>query len=662
MSGILSGTIERSGGRRVRLGLRRRLLPVVVIPDLFMTRLKDPGTDQLVWNPSGFPMTIATSGPFVIQYGRLLEPTELVPATDFYDRSDPEKVVDHHAEAPVERIDQPIDLGALVLPFYDLLLEDLLVSLTDRLSKDHPELDLGVRVYCFGYDWRLDLCKSAARLSQYVDRVLAETGESQCVLVAHGMGGSVARYYSRVLAGEPKIFAMHLLGSPILGAPEMFVHLKHGLPGAYVKDYFHVDPEEEDDVAATVQGALTDAGNIAAAIATAASGGVANVGYLTLLYMLLVHGAGRCLTRAETVAFLRAMPSIFQSMPHAIYCDRERHWMRFDPWHTAYPQRGYVVMLPTPLDPTTIHDKPTSGENPWIQVFGAEIARAEERARSSASVEQDTRLTRANKETFAEAFIGLMTIPEGKVAREAYRLGARIQAIMERILKHFINSRNPVALYNDIFVGLLDRVDLRPLSKLGLDLARRFEDSLTLNPSMPAPETLTAAFTEAAGRAVANSKTQTDAMTALKKRLDERPADRAAVKIKPRAYVHPRTSAYATSDIAVESGGTLACLDVRSSYDANSIVWSYLPTPPFATPPATPDATGAAFWGDGAVPLLSACPPDELVSSPLSERFVKLSQVPHAELAVDATVRDELVKGISAEAREFYGLPAEDAS
>lgn len=90
------------------------------------------------------------------------------------------------------------------------------------------------RVYVFAYDWRQDNVQSARALHALIEAVRADYGdpELRVDLVAHSMGGLVARYYLRfgtrdVLAGDAQQVGMEgsarvrklvLLGTPNLGS------------------------------------------------------------------------------------------------------------------------------------------------------------------------------------------------------------------------------------------------------------------------------------------------------------------------------------------------------------------------------------------------------------------------------------------------------------
>lgn len=90
------------------------------------------------------------------------------------------------------------------------------------------------RYYEFYYDWRQDNVVSAARLADFVDQIRRDYGDPDLKvdIVAHSMGGLVARYYVRYgrvdtlddndfpvnLYGGERVRRLILLGTPNLGA------------------------------------------------------------------------------------------------------------------------------------------------------------------------------------------------------------------------------------------------------------------------------------------------------------------------------------------------------------------------------------------------------------------------------------------------------------
>ncbi|MEU9733340.1 hypothetical protein [Streptomyces sp. NPDC048002] len=92
----------------------------------------------------------------------------------------------------------------------------------------------------FPYDWRLDNRVHAHRLAKEIDAHLRAFRErtgaarAQVVIVAHSMGGLIARYYLEVLGGWRDCRALITLGTPHRGSPRALDALANGhrhLPG-----------------------------------------------------------------------------------------------------------------------------------------------------------------------------------------------------------------------------------------------------------------------------------------------------------------------------------------------------------------------------------------------------------------------------------------------
>ena len=87
----------------------------------------------------------------------------------------------------------------------------------------------------FPYDWRLSVEHNAAELARVADEHLTAwrahpkgSREAGLVLVAHSMGGLVARYFTNVLGGGRDVRATVTLGTPFYGSANAVVLLSTG--------------------------------------------------------------------------------------------------------------------------------------------------------------------------------------------------------------------------------------------------------------------------------------------------------------------------------------------------------------------------------------------------------------------------------------------------
>lgn len=109
---------------------------------------------------------------------------------------------------------------------------DLLTGL--RRVVAHPDA-----IAEFPYDWRLSIGHNAGELARAVDGHLHRwrvhpmgSREARLVLVAHSMGGLVARYFTTVLGGASDVRTTITLGTPFYGSAQAALMLNSGrFPG-----------------------------------------------------------------------------------------------------------------------------------------------------------------------------------------------------------------------------------------------------------------------------------------------------------------------------------------------------------------------------------------------------------------------------------------------
>jgi len=87
--------------------------------------------------------------------------------------------------------------------------------------------------FAFPYDWRRDNRVSAKRLADFIRQRLAEWREyagaqAQVIIVAHSMGGIVARYYLEALQGWTDCKALITFGTPFRGSVKALNYLANG--------------------------------------------------------------------------------------------------------------------------------------------------------------------------------------------------------------------------------------------------------------------------------------------------------------------------------------------------------------------------------------------------------------------------------------------------
>ncbi len=82
-------------------------------------------------------------------------------------------------------------------------------------------------LFVFPYDWRKSNIENAILLKNKIDTVLEQTGDLKVDIVAHSMGGLLAKKYIADEGGN-KINKLVFLGTPHLGAPKAFKALMYG--------------------------------------------------------------------------------------------------------------------------------------------------------------------------------------------------------------------------------------------------------------------------------------------------------------------------------------------------------------------------------------------------------------------------------------------------
>ena len=87
-----------------------------------------------------------------------------------------------------------------------------------------------VNLFIFPYDWRKDIASSSALLDQEINAVLATASAGTKVnILAHSMGGLVAREYIRDAAHAGKVDTLVELGTPNVGTPKMLAALLYNM-------------------------------------------------------------------------------------------------------------------------------------------------------------------------------------------------------------------------------------------------------------------------------------------------------------------------------------------------------------------------------------------------------------------------------------------------
>ncbi len=83
-------------------------------------------------------------------------------------------------------------------------------------------------LFLFPYDWRKDVSLTASLLDQKINEIKTQTGSQKVDIVAHSMGGLVARNYISDFSRAQKVRKLFALGTPHLGSVKSLKALKYG--------------------------------------------------------------------------------------------------------------------------------------------------------------------------------------------------------------------------------------------------------------------------------------------------------------------------------------------------------------------------------------------------------------------------------------------------
>jgi len=201
-------------GRLYATGMEQTLTPpVILIPGILGSRLFDGASGAELWPGSTFNLLLKAKQDLALK----IDPQTLRPIDDGV-------------------VPRGLFEEAFHNDFYGAILHTLqqaggfVPGTPGEQSDPHQR-----RFYVFAYDWRKDNVLSARRLDALIEQIRRDYGEPQLKvnLIAHSMGGLIARYYLRYgtvdalegdgdfpinMDGANKIGTVVLLGTPKLGS------------------------------------------------------------------------------------------------------------------------------------------------------------------------------------------------------------------------------------------------------------------------------------------------------------------------------------------------------------------------------------------------------------------------------------------------------------
>ncbi len=112
-------------------------------------------------------------------------------------------------------------VGILGLNYTSDTFDGLIQELTTNGYEEDKDL------FVFPYDWRKDNAENAGLLKNKIDEILATTSATKVDIVAHSMGGLLAKSYI-AQNGTSTIDKIIFIGTPHLGAPKAYKALMYG--------------------------------------------------------------------------------------------------------------------------------------------------------------------------------------------------------------------------------------------------------------------------------------------------------------------------------------------------------------------------------------------------------------------------------------------------
>lgn len=186
--------------------------PVIVIHGLMGSRLKHSESDEEIWVGSALKLLLSDYSEIALE----IDPQTLLPAASPLYASG--------------LLDQVAGKN-----FYAGIIDTLeTAGRYQKATAGTPQTGNPRNLYVFKYDWRQDNVVSAAKLSQLIKQIQIDFNDPNLKvdLVAHSMGGLIARYYLRYgehdtlndndfdvnLEGAKNVRRVILLGTPNLGS------------------------------------------------------------------------------------------------------------------------------------------------------------------------------------------------------------------------------------------------------------------------------------------------------------------------------------------------------------------------------------------------------------------------------------------------------------
>jgi hypothetical protein len=245
----LGKPIDRPSGKAYKVVVNREPIPIVLLPGIMGTRLRQTGGAQKkVWDPDAEFFMFRTHGT-VLATARKKQ-LKLLGANGFYD-PDMLKVDENDDEHNKACFGDTVGVGTPVLvrgsPHYKEYrprypnaaargwggvawgkYSPVILGLENRVWPDLIRTCFTLPVYVFGYDWRGSCKVAGTLLASRVKKIKDENpGCKKVILITHSMGGLVARSACAASLESDVMAVLHTV-QPVTGAPAAYWRMKAG--------------------------------------------------------------------------------------------------------------------------------------------------------------------------------------------------------------------------------------------------------------------------------------------------------------------------------------------------------------------------------------------------------------------------------------------------
>lgn len=220
-----------------RLDIEREIIPIIFVPGIMGSRLKD-SAGKKVWDPDDALFMVNTYGKFnvtaqqrkALVIGERFDMNYLSVFED--DAEHNQKFADKQDTGRAARGWGGVSWSSYG-PFLEALQQRDYTDAVDALWSEPIRHCFEFPVHAFGYNWTASNGDAGKKLAAYIDEVMAlYTCQGRIcervILVTHSMGGLVARSACKLHGAESKVLGIVHGVQPAFGAPAAYWRMKSG--------------------------------------------------------------------------------------------------------------------------------------------------------------------------------------------------------------------------------------------------------------------------------------------------------------------------------------------------------------------------------------------------------------------------------------------------